>query len=81
MFLGIPFNIASYALLTMMIAQVTGLKVGEFVHFIGDAHIYSNQLEQVQEQISRAPKEFPTMKINPDIMDIDSFTYEDFTLE
>lgn len=81
MFLGIPFNIASYALLTMMIAQVTGLKVGEFVHFIGDAHIYSNQFDQVKEQISRTPKQFPTMQINPDIMDIDDFTYEDFTLQ
>jgi len=81
MFLGIPFNIASYALLTMMIAQVTWLKVWEFVHFIGDAHIYSNQIEQVTEQISRSPRPIPTMKLNPDIMDIDAFTYEDFTLE
>jgi len=81
MFLGIPFNIASYALLTMMIAQITGLKVGEFVHFIGDAHIYSNHIDPVKEQISRVPKEFPTMKINPNIQNIDDFTYEDFTIE
>jgi len=65
----------------MMIAQVTWLKVWEFVHFIGDAHIYSNQIEQVTEQISRSPRPIPTMKLNPDIMDIDAFTYEDFTLE
>lgn len=81
MFLGIPFNIASYALLTMMVAQVTGLKLGEFVHFIWDAHIYSNQIEQVKEQISRTPKQFPTMKLNPNITDIDDFKYEDFKLE
>lgn len=81
MFLGIPFNIASYALLTMMIAQITGLKVGEFVHFIGDAHIYSNQMDQVKEQLTRTPKNFPTMKINPNIKEIDNFTYEDFTIE
>lgn len=81
MFLGIPFNIASYALLTMMIAQITGLKLGEFVHFIGDAHIYSNQFEQVKEQISRTPKSFPTMKINPERKEIDDFVYEDFTIE
>ena len=81
MFLGIPFNIASYALLTMMVAQVTGLKLGEFVHFIWDAHIYSNQIEQVKEQISRTPKQFPTMKLNPNITNIDDFEYEDFKLE
>lgn len=81
MFLGIPFNIASYSLLTMMVAQVTGLKLGEFVHFIWDAHIYSNQIEQVKEQISRTPRPFPTMKLNPNITDIDDFKYEDFTLK
>lgn len=81
MFLGIPFNIASYALLTMMVAQVTGLKLWEFVHFIWDAHIYSNQVEQVKEQISRTPKQFPTMKLNPDITNIDDFKYTDFKLE
>jgi thymidylate synthase len=81
MFLGIPFNIASYALLTMMVAQVTGLPVGEFVHFLGDSHIYSNHMDQVKEQIARQPRSFPSMKINPDITDIDSFALEDFTIE
>lgn len=81
MFLGIPFNIASYSLLTMMIAQITGLKLGEFVHFFGDAHIYSNHIDQVKEQITRAPKAFPTMKLNPDVMNIDDFVYSDFMLE
>ena len=81
MFLGIPFNIASYALLTMMIAQITGLKVGEFVHFIGDAHIYSNHYDQVKEQLTRDPKTFPTMKINPEKKEINDFVYEDFTIE
>ena len=80
-FLGIPFNIASYALLTMMVAQVCGLKPGDFVHTIGDAHIYLNHIEQVKLQLSRAPYPLPTMKINPDVKDIFSFKYEDFTLE
>jgi thymidylate synthase len=81
MFLGIPFNIASYSLLTMMMAQVTGYTCGEFVHVLGDAHIYSNHYEQVKEQIKRTPKPFPIMKINPSVKDIDSFKFEDFTLE
>ena len=80
-FLGIPFNIASYALLTMMVAQVCGLKPGDFVHTIGDAHIYLNHLEQVKLQLSRTPYPLPTMKINPEVKDIFSFKYEDFTLE
>ena len=80
-FLGIPFNIASYALLTMMVAQVCGLKPGDFVHTIGDAHIYLNHIEQVKLQLSRNPYPLPTMKINPDVKDIFSFKYEDFTLE
>jgi len=80
MFLGVPFNIASYALLTMMIAHVTGYKPGEFVHTFGDAHIYENHFDQVKEQVSRTPRPFPTMKLNPRVKDIDSFTYDDFTL-
>ena len=80
MFLGVPFNIASYAALTMMIAQVTGLGLGEFIHFIGDAHIYSNHFDQCKEQITRAPKNFPTLKINPKIDDIDKFSIDDFEL-
>ncbi len=80
-FLGVPFNIASYALLLMMVAQVEGLKAGDFVHTLGDAHIYKNHLEQVKLQIQREPRPLPTMKINPDVKDLFSFQYEDFSLE
>jgi thymidylate synthase len=80
-FLGVPFNIASYALLTMMVAQVTGLKPGELVHTLGDAHIYLNHLDQVNEQLQRNPRPLPTMRINPVVADILGFRYEDFTLE
>ncbi|MDR3140338.1 MAG: thymidylate synthase [Tannerellaceae bacterium] len=79
-FLGVPFNIASYALLLQMMAQVTGLKAGDFVHTLGDAHIYSNHLEQVRLQISREPKILPVMEINPHVTDIFRFQYEDFNL-
>lgn len=79
-FLGVPFNIASYALLTMMIAQVTNLEVGEFIHTLGDAHIYSNHIEQVKEQLTRTPYLSPRMYINPEIKNIDDFKYEDFEL-
>jgi thymidylate synthase len=81
MFLGVPFNIASYALLSMMVAQVTGLAPGEFVHTLGDAHLYLNHLEQADEQLSRAPRALPVMKLNPDVRDLFAFRYEDFTLE
>ncbi|HZH95107.1 MAG TPA: thymidylate synthase [Flavisolibacter sp.] len=80
-FLGVPFNIASYALLTMMVAQVCGMVPGEFIHTFGDAHIYNNHLEQVQLQLSRQPFALPTMKLNPEIRDIFEFGFEDFTLE
>ncbi|HOY71140.1 MAG TPA: thymidylate synthase [Methylotenera sp.] len=80
-FLGVPFNIASYALLTMMVAQVCDLKLGDFVHTLGDAHIYSNHMEQVQEQLARDLRPLPQMKINPEVRDIFSFKFEDFTLE
>jgi thymidylate synthase len=80
-FLGVPFNIASYALLTMMLAQVCDLEPGDFVHTFGDAHLYHNHFEQAKEQLSREPLPLPTMKINPGVKDIFEFTYEDFTLE
>ena len=80
-FLGVPFNIASYALLLMMVAQVCDLEVGDYVHTFGDVHIYNNHFEQVKKQLSRTPKSLPTMKLNPEIKDIFSFSFEDFTLE
>jgi thymidylate synthase len=80
-FLGVPFNIASYALLTLMVAQVTSLQPGEFVHTLGDAHLYSNHLEQAKLQLSREPLDLPTLRINPDISNIFDFKFEDFTLD
>ncbi len=80
-FLGVPFNIASYALLTLMVAQVTGLKPGDFVHTLGDAHIYSNHFKQAELQMQRTPKALPTMRLNPDVKSLFDFKFEDFTLE
>lgn len=80
-FLGVPFNIASYALLTLMMAQVCGLKPGEFIHTFGDLHIYTNHLEQVREQLGREPRQQPVMKLNPEVRELEDFRYEDFTLE
>ena len=81
MFLGVPFNIASYALLVLMIAQVTGLEPGEFIHTFGDAHLYSNHLEQADLQLSREPFPLPTMRLNPEVTDLFAFRFEDFRLE
>jgi thymidylate synthase len=80
-FIGVPFNIASYALLTLMVAQVTGLDAGEFVHTLGDAHLYLNHLEQARLQLSRAPRPLPSMRLNPTVTDLFAFRYEDFSLE
>ena len=80
-FLGVPFNIASYALLCMMMAQVCGLEVGDYVHTFGDVHIYNNHFEQVNLQLSRESRDLPTMKLNPEIKDLFEFNFEDFTLE
>ncbi len=80
-FLGVPFNIASYALLTMMVAQVTGLRPGDFVHTLGDAHLYTNHFDQAREQLTRTPRPGPTMRINPAVTDLFAFTFDDFTLE
>ncbi|HIF63358.1 MAG TPA: thymidylate synthase [Deltaproteobacteria bacterium] len=81
LFLGVPFNVASYSLLTMMVAQVTGLEPGEFIHTLGDTHLYLNHLDQAREQLSRLPGPLPTMKINPEVDDLFAFSYDDFELE
>ena len=80
-FLGVPFNIASYALLLLMVAQVTGLKPGDFIHTTGDTHLYLNHIEQARLQLTRTPRPLPQMKLNPDVKDLFSFKYEDFQLE
>jgi len=80
-FLGVPFNIASYAILTMMIAQVTSLEPGEFIHTLGDAHLYENHLEQTREQLTREPRQLPTLKLNPEVNSLEDFVFEDFQLE
>jgi thymidylate synthase len=80
LFLGVPFNIASYALLTLMVAQVCALKPGDFVHTFGDLHLYANHMEQAKEQLSRSPRPLPKMTLNPDVREIDAFRFEDFTL-
>ncbi|MBC7991435.1 MAG: thymidylate synthase [Luteimonas sp.] len=80
-FLGVPFNIASYALLTHMVAQATGLKVGDFVHTLGDAHLYSNHYEQAREQLARTPRALPTLQLNPDVTDLFAFTYDDIKID
>jgi thymidylate synthase len=80
-FLGVPFNIASYALLTLMVAQVCNLKVGDFIHTLGDAHLYSNHMEQTKAQLERDFRQIPTMKINPEVKNIFDFRYEDFELQ
>jgi thymidylate synthase len=80
-FLGVPFNIASYALLTLMVAQVTGLKPGAFIHCFGDTHVYLNHLEQARLQLTRSPRPLPTLRLNPAVKDLFGFRYEDFSLE
>ena len=81
LFLGVPFNIASYALLTLMVAQATGLQPGDFVHTLGDAHLYNNHVDQAREQLARSPRAFPRMRLNPQVRDLFAFRYEDFTVE